>query len=295
MSAGNTITRELSIGEVVSQTFELYRRNFAQYFILYLVVEAILGGVAALAYHTFILPTLPPSPTSQQVINWFPGFFSTLLALIAVIGVVGLVVSPIAAGGTIKMASEEIEGRPVNLWASVRFAASKLIWMWALGLIVGIIVGLGFIALVVPGIILLIMFCLTLPALLLENVGVIGSLTRSRELVSHRWLKTFGIFLVWLIIIGIASIVVGLIANPFGWASQIVSSVLSAFYLPLISVTMVVYYYSNLARITPAQTGPMPMGQTFVAPPGMKFCPNCGTQLLSSATFCSKCGAKQPL
>ncbi|HXY56143.1 MAG TPA: DUF996 domain-containing protein [Nitrososphaerales archaeon] len=28
--------------------------------------------------------------------------------------------------------------------------------------------------------------------------------------------------------------------------------------------------------------------------PGMKFCPSCGTQLNASATFCAKCGAKQP-
>jgi uncharacterized membrane protein len=28
--------------------------------------------------------------------------------------------------------------------------------------------------------------------------------------------------------------------------------------------------------------------------PGMKFCPNCGTQLAAAATFCSKCGTKQP-
>ena len=29
-------------------------------------------------------------------------------------------------------------------------------------------------------------------------------------------------------------------------------------------------------------------------PAGMKFCPSCGAQLAASATFCSKCGAKQP-
>lgn len=28
--------------------------------------------------------------------------------------------------------------------------------------------------------------------------------------------------------------------------------------------------------------------------PGMKFCPNCGTQLNASATFCAMCGSKQP-
>ena len=295
MSSGKTVTQELSVGEVISKTFELYRRNFVKYLIVYLVVEAIIGVVTAIAYHTFVLPTLPPNSTRQQVLDWLPGFLGTLFSLVAVIGVVDLVFGPIAAGGTIKMASEEIEGRPVELGASVRFAASKLVWMWALGLIVGIVVGLGFIALVIPGIILAIMFCLTLPALLLENVGVIGSLGRSRELVSHRWLKTFAVFLIWVVIIAIISIIVGLIASPFGWASNIVSSLLSAFYLPLIPIALTLFYYSNLARITPPPTGPMPWGQTAVAPPGMKFCPNCGTQLESSVTFCSKCGARQPL
>ena len=294
MSSGRTVTQELGIGEVVSKTFDLYRRNFAKYFVLYVVVYAIIGVVSALATRAFVLPTLPANPTSQQVLNWVPGFFSTLFLLVGSIALVSLVFVPIAAGGTIKMASEEIEGRPVELGSSVSFAASKLIWMWALGLIVGIIVGLGFIALVIPGIILAIMFSLALPALLLENVGVVGSLGRSRALVSHRWLKTFALFLVWVVIIAIAAIIVNLISSPFGWASSIVSSILGAFYLPLLPVTITLYYYSNVARITSAQMGPMPMGQAAIAPPGMKFCPNCGTQLVSSATFCSKCGAKQP-
>ncbi len=294
MSSSRVVTQELGVGEVISRTFELYQRNFAKYFILYLVIEAIIGVVSVLAYNAFPLPTLPPNATSQQILDWAPGFFSALFALIAVIGIVSLVFGPIAAGATVKMASEEIEGRPVELGASVRFAASNLVWLWALGLIVGIIVGLGFIALIVPGVILLIMFCLALPAFLVEKVGVVGSLGRSRELVSHRWLKTFALLLVWFIILLIAAGVVGWISTPFGYASSVVSSILSAFYLPLIPITITLYYYSNLARTTPAPAGPVPMGQTAVAAPGMKFCPNCGTQLASSATFCSKCGAKQP-
>ncbi len=295
MSAGRTVTQELSVGEAVSRTFEVYQRNFARYFVLYLVVEAIIGVVSTLAYQAFVLPTLPPNPTQQQIIDWLPGYFSTLVQLIAVVGIVTLVFTPVAAGGAIKMASEEVEGRPVELGTSVRFAALKLLWMWALGLIVGVIVFLGFIALIIPGVILIIMFCLTLPALLLENVGVIGSLGRSRELVGHRWLKTFAVLLIWLIILAIAAGVVSLVSSPFGWASNIVSSILGAFYLPLVPIAITVYYYSNLARIAPVPAGPISMGQTTVAPAGMKFCPNCGTQLVSSATFCSSCGAKQPV
>jgi len=41
--------------------------------------------------------------------------------------------------------------------------------------------------------------------------------------------------------------------------------------------------------------GMQPQPMTAQTPqPGMKFCPSCGAQLVASATFCSKCGAKQP-
>jgi len=37
--------------------------------------------------------------------------------------------------------------------------------------------------------------------------------------------------------------------------------------------------------------GPQPMGAT-PASTGTRFCPNCGTQLAATATYCTKCGAK---
>jgi uncharacterized membrane protein len=38
-------------------------------------------------------------------------------------------------------------------------------------------------------------------------------------------------------------------------------------------------------------TSPQPMG-SMSAQAGTKFCPNCGTQLAATATYCTKCGAK---
>lgn len=294
MASDQGITRELSLGEVISKTFDLYRRNFAKYFVLFVVIEAIIGVADTVAYSAFVLPTLPVHPTSQQVLTWFPGFAGTLAGLVAVVGIATIVFGTIAFGGTVKMAAEEIESRPVDLAAAVRFAVGKMLWMWVLGLLLGIIVALGFIALIIPGIILAIMFSVSFQALLVENNGVLRSLGRSRELVGHRWLKTFATFLVFIIIIGIATGIVGAISAPFGGASRLVSSLLSALYLPILPVATTVYFYSNRARITSA---PAPQNQMGLAPraaPGMKFCTNCGTQLEASATFCSKCGAKQP-
>jgi MFS family permease len=292
MQPAQGIKRELSLGEVLSKTFELFRRDFTKYFVLFAVVGVIIGVVTALARQVFVLPILPRNPTPQQFSSWFSAFLGTFFLLFALIFIVSLVFSPIAQGSAIKLASEQIEKGRAEIGTAVRFAGSKLLWMWALSIVVGIIVILGFIALIVPGIILGIMFSLALPVLLIENKGVLESMGRSRQLVSHRWLKTFATFLVLGIISLIASIIVGAISGLFGVVGPVVSGLLSAFYQPLFPILMTVYYYSNLARITPPSTSQMPTSAFTTAQPGTKFCPTCGTQLVSSATTCFQCGAR---
>jgi hypothetical protein len=271
----------------------LYRQSFTKYLILFVVVEAIVGGVTAIASHAFILPTVPSNATPEAVVNWAPGFFGTLIPLVASVGIVNLVFSPIAQAGAIKMASQQVEREQPDLGDSIRFAASRLLWIWALSIVVGVIVVLGFIALIVPGVILAIMFSLGVPVLLLENEGVFGSMDRSRELVKHRWLKTFATLLVLAIIVGIGSAIVSAISGPFGVAGPLVSGILSAFYEPLFPILLAVYYYSSLARIAPISANQMLLPIT-TSQAGTKFCSNCGTQLASSNTYCTKCGAKQP-
>ena len=286
------ISRELSLGEVISKTFEVYRRDFSKYFVLFAIVGVIVQVVTALAQQAFVLPTLPVNPTPQQFSSWFSALFAALFLLVAVIFVVNIVFSTIAEGSAVKMGSEQITKGQVSLGASIRFVVSKLLSIWALSIIVGIIVFLGIIALIVPGIILAIMFSLALPVLLIENIGVTESMGRSRQLVSHRWAKTFGTFLVLGIIVLVASLIFSAITAPLGIIGTVVNGILSALYQPLFPILMAVYYYSNLARISQPPPGQMPMGPTATFQAGMKPCPTCGTQNLSSATFCTRCGAR---
>jgi len=287
------ITRELTLGEVISKTFNLYRRDFVKYLVVFLAVEAIIGVLTTLVTRAFILPTLPANPTSQDVLNWLPGFFGTLFYLVILSAVITILLYPVAGGSAIKMASQEIEKGQADLGASVRFTISKLVWLWALSIITGVIVGLGFIALIVPGIILAIMFSLALPALLIENTGVLESIGRSRKLVGQRWLKTFALGIVLVIILAIASAIVNAISAPFGVARTIASSILSAFYEPLAPIALTVYYFSNVARLAPPQVTQTSMAPTAAVQAETKFCPRCGTQMPSWASVCPKCGAQQ--
>src|SRR2546428_1981882 len=287
------ISRELSFGEIFSKTFQVYRRYFAKYFVLFAIVGVIIQVVTTLAMQAFVRPApLPLNPTPQQFSSYLSSLFEVLFLLLAVIFLVNVIFSTIAQGGAIKMASDEITKGEVNTGASVRFAVSKLLSIWALSIIVGIIVFLGLIALIVPGIILAIMYSLALPVLLIENKGVTESMGRSRQLVGHRWAKTFGTFLVLGIIVLIASLIFSTITAPLGIIAPVVNGILSALYQPLFPILLAVYYYSNLARTAPATAAQMPMGSTSSFQAGMKLCPSCGTQNLPSATFCTKCGAR---
>lgn len=295
------IKRELSLGEVISKTFDLYRRDFIKYFVLFAVIEVIIGIVTTLAQHAFVFPTLPPNPTPQQFFNWFPGFFGVLIALVGTVFIVTIVFFPIAQGTAIKLAAGQIEGGgQSDLGESLRAATSKLVSIWALGILVGIAVVLGFIALIIPGIILAIMFALAFPVLLIENKGVLDSMGKSRMLVSNRWLKTFGTFLVLAIIVGIAAAIVSAISAPFGFVSPVVNGLLSALYQPLFPILLTVYYYSNVARTAPLNTaGQMPTTTPASAAGTQviganKFCPACGAQIAPSVAFCPRCGTRQP-
>lgn len=294
MSDGQGITRELSLGEIVTKTFQLYRRGFVKYLTLFAVVEAIVGGLSTLVRRAIVVPaSLPAGATLSQQLNWIPAFFGALIAMVALFGIIALAFYPISVGGAVRMTSEEITTGKADLASSVRFVASKIVRLWIVGIVVGIIVGLGFAALFVPGIILGIMFSLVVPIVVIEEAGF-ESMGKSRKLVDQRWLKTLGLLILVGTVIGIASSVLNAITAPLGLASTFVTSVLSALYLPLIPIALTVYYYSNAARIASPQVGQMPAAPAPAPRAGMKFCPSCGTQMADAAKFCPACGAEQP-
>ena len=297
------IAHELSLGEVFSTAFDVFRQHFLVYFALFATVGAVSSVVTVLVQQALVLPTLPTSPTTfSQVWAYLSAFIHVEAERLAITGTVSLVFGALALGTTVKMVSDDIQTGQTNLGGSLRFMLSKLIWLVILQIIVNLIVALGLVALIVPGIILDIMLTLAVPALLLGNAGIIASLGKSRELVGHRWGKTFILLIVIGIIVAIATFLAGVVAGLFGFASPVISGILSGVYQPISPIALVVYYYSNLARLAlpPPSPGwatpPAQAPATSTADPvqATKFCPKCGTGMVSSATFCPRCGAQQP-
>jgi hypothetical protein len=84
------------------------------------------------------------------------------------------------------------------------------------GLISGIIISLGFLALCIPGFLLMTMYWLAIPIAVVESPGVTASLSRSAELTSgNRW-AVFGTAFIMGMIHGGVGFVVGIVTAIIG-------------------------------------------------------------------------------
>lgn len=157
--------------------------------------------------------------------------FVTVISAIAVI---------IATAMLTTITSRAVLGRPVSIgeaWSDARPRIPKLfglilllglitIGVWVAGALPGIVVmlaggdvvagagllALGFLAAAVVTTWLVIRFCLSTPALMLERQSIVKALSRSAKLVRGSWWRTFGILLLTGLIV---RIVQALIAIPF--------------------------------------------------------------------------------
>jgi hypothetical protein len=241
--------RELSIGETLERTIDIYLKNLTT-FLAPMIVTAIVSGIAIFALQEYIsnLPILGAGATSEEILHWFSAYVPELLAIALAVGLISWIVSTIVSGVCIKCASDIIEKNSASLMKAFQFTVNKLLSLLAASIITIILILLGTLALIAPGIILSIMFFLVTPAIMIEGTGAIDSLSRSKRLVDSCWLKTF----IFMLIIGAVVMFVGfigsLIGAPFGWFSWVASSIFVAFIEPIIPISTTLYYYSMLAR-----------------------------------------------
>lgn len=255
-------SHELSVGEIISQSFRLYRARFILFFLPFVVAHLISGIFVSVLLWYLPLPSPPPPGASFATITqWFLDFVATWILISAFLGISSAVIGAIATGMAIKCTSDFLEKGSSTIKEGLGFAMSKLVSLAGVSIISGILIIVGLFLFYAPGVIFMIMFSLAVPVVVIERKGVFESLGRSRKLVSHRWGKTF----VLLLIIGIAPVAVGwistVVTNPFGNARWIVSSLITAFVSPIFPIATTFLYYSMIAREVlrlPPPTPPFP-------------------------------------
>src|SRR4029079_5628063 len=83
-------------------------------------------------------------------------------------------------------------------------------------LIFGVSVAIGFVLLIIPGLILMTIWAVVAPVTVLERPGVLAAFGRSQDLVRGNGWNVFGVIVLVYIAVVIASLLVGIVASPLG-------------------------------------------------------------------------------
>lgn len=242
-------TGELGIGKIIRWTFDIYSRNFTTFLIPFLIA-GLFSGIVSIPILSCLSSISNIDFTGPQDVVWSQ-FWNLILALVAlafILSIISWTIGNVASGVCVKCASDMIEKGNTSLEESFNFTVYKLPSLLVASLMTGILTVLGLLALIVPGIIIYIMFYLVVPAIMIENIGALDSLSRSRRLVSNRWLNTFALALIVWLIVGIVAFVANLITSPLNIYSPLVGSIITAFIEPIVPISLTAYYYSMLAK-----------------------------------------------
>jgi len=217
---------EIRPGAIVGRAFQIYRDQ-----------AATLLPAALLVYAVQLLAAL-----------LVPNFF--VLAAI-----VGIVVGVFYQGMVVNLVADVQDGRRDHslgeLFKSVGPVVLPLI---GLAIVAGIAIAIGFVLIIIPGLILLTWWAVAAPALVIERAGVFGALGRSRELVRGNGWNVFGTILLVLLINIAVNIVAAIIGAALGDAGRgVVDWIAATLTAPIVALTSSVLYFALVGGPTPAQ------------------------------------------
>ncbi len=213
--------RPLSIGELLDRTFSLYRRHF----ILFVGISAIPQLLVLALQLVQIVLTPAQVAVARPAASEFQGA-SPILAAGGAVGIFMLAIAAIVVylvaylfsqGGTVYAVSELYLGRTTTIGQSLSRMRGELLSLFGVVFLNGLVTGLCFLLLVIPGIYMACRLCVCIPAALLENLGPRESLERSFGLTKDNAGRAFLIFLLYVVILYAAIFLVDI---PIGIGAQ---------------------------------------------------------------------------
>jgi hypothetical protein len=233
MEAAGPPAKRISVGEVISETFSIYGQNLGALLGSAIVVFVVVGLIAG-------------------ILQSAGGLILVLLAT-----AVRLAGQALYTGFVVKLVQDVRDGRRDQGVGDLFSAASPFILpLIGFGILFGLGVTIGFLLLVVPGLILITFWSVGAPAIVVEGIGPIDAFRRSWQLVRGDAWAVFGTLLVVLLIVIVIGVVLSAIANPIGngeastWIASIISTTITA---PIFAIAVTVLYYDLAGGAAPVE------------------------------------------
>ena len=191
----------MTTGALLDRAFRLYANNFS-----------LLLGITAVAYVPLYALMLLIQSSLTGAIS-LTASLSALVAQVIFIILWASIALPISTGAATFAISERYLGNPVNSADALQRALKNLWTMSIAQLSAGVRIMIGFILLIVPGILWSLSYALIIPAVMVEGLQAGPSLKRSAELAKGQRGKVFAIMVVINLLVVLLSSGVGSIAK----------------------------------------------------------------------------------
>jgi hypothetical protein len=250
--------RERGLGDILSAAWDLYTKNASQLIQIVAIVVVPLTLVQAFLVRVLVKPcTVGDINTFEDLGNLIDrctgGFFRSML-IGALTYFVAVAIQQLVLGALMRGGAGTLLGRPIDVNGSYKYAFSRLGGLIGLALLVAIVVGIGFILLIVPGVIFGVFLSMAVPAFIVERKGVTDAMSRSWNIVSGSWWHVFGVIVVAGLLAGIVTGILNAIGgNNFFlfWIFSAIGQILTAPFVALVSIVLYVDLRIRREGLTP--------------------------------------------
>jgi hypothetical protein len=234
--------RPLSVGEMLDAGFRLFRARFGTLMVCVLaplVPFTILGTVLQASVDENAFDVNAPASTADSG----TAFAGTLIA-----GVIQSAAVALAIAACFKAISAAYLGERASAGESLRYALGRVLPLIVAYIVVVVIVSLGILLLIVPGVFFAVKLSMTFAALVFERKGPFSAMGRSWSLTNGNFWRTFGALLVVFLITFILQLVlVGVISGILGASDS--SEIAVAIILTLVNLLALAATYPLWAAV----------------------------------------------
>lgn len=242
--------RPMGVGEILDAAIKLYRSEWK---VLMGIVAFVLVPLTFL--EAYVTRTLPGTFTPEPVAT--PGdFYATAIASIILAAIQLLFILPFLTAAVARAAANVYLGEEVGVGRTYRFALRKvhsILWISVLTLLATMV---GFILLIIPGIIVYVRFAFGSTVLVVEGTKGTKALGRSWRLAKGHFWRLFGTLIVAGIMAGIIAAVLAIPGNliadavgPQGWPIRALGdSLASVLTTPFTTLITVLLYFDLRIR-----------------------------------------------
>lgn len=222
--------KQRQLGDIISDTFNFIRNELKPFFrtvlqivgpylIVFLIAISLYGYASYSTFGQFISEF---SYTTDVGMNNFTGVNIALF----IAGIILLIFSVIAIytlshAATLYYIESYADNEGKVDYEVVKDKSKNKFWSFiGLGILVGLMVGFGFVLCIVPGIYVYVPLSLTYAIMVFRNTSVDDAISASFKLVKNEWWITFATLLVIGILVGIAGSAFGVPAAIYQWVKM---------------------------------------------------------------------------